>query len=327
MAGAARPRLLVPRGQPPGAYPSRPVDLASRDVLIRGQRRAGPRGRRLGRALRLAGRVLAAGLAVAVCGITGAVALHGLETAPAFAVARVEVLGARRLSEAAVLAAARVEPGVNLFRVDPEAIQDRVEALPGVRGVRVIRRLPNRLSLVLEEREPYALVNAAEAGGLVWVDALGRLVGSERRPGPPALPILSGVEPPPADSDVPVPDRLRSGLALLRTIQRAGPRVTERISEVDLGPAEGPVLYTTDGMAVQLGPRAWDERLARLDGVLGELEGRGERVEWVDLRFRDQVVLWPRPAAPPGLRAGGAAGGGRPAAGVARSGGDTRERR
>jgi cell division protein FtsQ len=241
---------------------------------------------------------VAAGLAVAALGVTGSAALHALRTASVFAVARVDVEGTRRVPEATVLEAAGLAPGTNLFTVDPEAVQDRLEALPGVRSARVLRRLPNRVSLVIEEREPYAVVNAAEAGELVWVDAEGQRVGSERRPGAFPLPILSGVEPPPADPDQPLPDRLHSGLALLRAIQRTGPRVVARISEADLGPADGPVLYTTDGVVVYLGPHEWEERLARLDGLVDELESRGERVELIDLRFRDQIVLRPRAVKP-----------------------------
>ena len=56
----------------------------------------------------------------------------------------------------------------------------------------------------------------------------------------------------------------------------------------------GPMLYLVDGIEVRLGPDAWSDRLARLDGVLAELDASGERVASIDLRFRDQVVLAPR---------------------------------
>jgi len=63
---------------------------------------------------------------------------------------------------------------------------------------------------------------------------------------------------------------------------------------VDLAHPHGPVLYLVDGIEVRLGSDAWGDRLARLDGVLGDLDARGERVASIDLRFRDQVVLTPR---------------------------------
>jgi cell division septal protein FtsQ len=53
--------------------------------------------------------------------------------------------------------------------------------------------------------------------------------------------------------------------------------------------AEGPVLYTVDGVEVRLGSEEWEERLARLEGVLAQVATQD--VQGVDLRFRDQVVL------------------------------------
>ncbi|MGH7265119.1 MAG: cell division protein FtsQ/DivIB, partial [Candidatus Rokuibacteriota bacterium] len=94
----------------------------------------------------------------------------------------------------------------------------------------------------------------------------------------------------------PVGDRLRAGLAILRAIQRAGGRLGGRISEIDLAGAGGPVLYTLDGVEVRLPREGWDEQLARFDGVLGELEDRGEHAGLVDLRYRDLVVIRPRDA-------------------------------
>jgi len=54
---------------------------------------------------------------------------------------------------------------------------------------------------------------------------------------------------------------------------------------------DGPVLYTVDGIEVRLGNDGWDDRLARLEGVLGQVGLSEWRVGVVDLRFRDQVVL------------------------------------
>jgi len=51
------------------------------------------------------------------------------------------------------------------------------------------------------------------------------------------------------------------------------------------------VLYTVDGVEVRLGADNWDGRLARLEGVLGQLAAAPEPVTSIDLRFRDQVVL------------------------------------
>jgi cell division protein FtsQ len=272
--------------------PARPADVASRRGLIANQRR---RARRARRSLRLLGRAVAVGCTAAGLVVAAVVARDWVRHTPLLAVRAVEVEGVRRLDGDAVRAAAAIRPGVNLLEVDVAAAEARVRALPGVRQAHVVRHAPSRVTVLVEEREPYALVNA---GGLFWVDAEGHLVGATSRPGAPPLAILTGVAAPRPGAAGPPPERLRDGLRLLRVLERGPQRLAGRISEIDLAGPDGPVLYLVDGVEVRLGSEGWADRLARLDGVLAELDGRGERVASVDLRFRDLVVLTPRPPDP-----------------------------
>ena len=80
----------------------------------------------------------------------------------------------------------------------------------------VVRHLPGRVTILVEEREPYALVNA---GGLHWVDADGYLVTADARPGAIGLPILTGIGAPAAGAGRAVRG-LRAGLAVLHVLQR-----------------------------------------------------------------------------------------------------------
>lgn len=296
--------LLVPR-----ARPGRTADVATRAPLIGNQRHPARRIRRARRSLRAVGRVLEPGLVVAAILIIALVAAHWLRTTRLLGVTVVDVTGTRRLGENDVRAAARIEPGTNILALSVGDVEDRVRALQGVRAARVVRDLPSRVTITLEEREAYALMNRRGGDRLFWIDAEGHLVGPEQRPGAPSLPILTGVEGATPRMDHLMPDGLRTGLAFLRAVQRTGGRVARRISEIDVAGTDGPVLYLVDGAEVRIGTASWDERLARLDGVLADLETRGERATSVDLRFRDLVVLKPHKGAPtsPQSRAGGPA--------------------
>ena len=255
-------------------------------------------------------RALVLGLTLMGLGVAAFVAWDWVRRTPLLATRLVEITGARRLDEATVRAAAAIEPGTNLFAVDVAAAEARVAGLAGVRRAHIVRHLPGRVTVLLEEREPYALVNA---GGLHWVDAEGYLVATDARPGATGLPILTGIGAPAPGTTAPS-EGLRAGLALLHVLERTSGRLAARVSELDLSHPHGPVLYLVDGIEVRLGSDAWSDRLARLDGVLGELDARGERVASIDLRFRDQVVLTPRAPAPPAgsARAPAAAGRRRP---------------
>lgn len=94
------------------------------------------------------------------------------------AVDRVDVSGTGRLSAAAVTAAAGIEPGTPLARVDTGTVEDRVAALAPVADVAVRRTWPGTLTVEVTERTPVAGVLAG--GAVTLVDADGVPFAQER---------------------------------------------------------------------------------------------------------------------------------------------------
>jgi cell division protein FtsQ len=220
---------------------------------------------------------------------SGALGASWLLRSPRFAVASVDVTGQSRMTRAEIEAAAEITPGVNLFTLDTGAIVARLEALPLIRHAEVIKSLPNRVTLSVEERRPFTLVHA---GKLHWIDEGGMDLGPESRAVMLAAPVLSGLS---ADdlgrSESDPSERAALGISLLRLLRRFDTPLLRQISEIDMSRVEGPVLYTVDGVEVRLGQDDWEARIGRLQGVLAQLGASGETVTSIDLRFRDQVVL------------------------------------
>jgi cell division protein FtsQ len=266
-------------------------DIAARGRLIAGQRVGLQRfRRRLARRVRLTATVLAIGLLAGAAWEGIALGAAWAVRSPRFAVTAVEVVGQSRLTRDEILAAADIAPGANLLMLDPGVVAARLEALPLIRRADVIRSLPNRVTMVVEERRPLTLVNA---GRLHWIDEEGVDLGVEPRAVALGLPVLSGL----GLDDLgtrrrrSASERMRVGLALLRLLLRARTPLLAQISEIDLHRAEGPVLYTQEGIEVRIGKDDWEARLGRLHGVLAQLGAAGETPISIDLRFRDQVVL------------------------------------
>lgn len=274
---------MCPRGGVPPL-----ADLGDRPAPVlrqrprRVRRRRGVSGRRRG--------LLLVGVCGLVLGLQAAGAVWLLST-PRFAVRRVEVRGASRVSVDRILAAAGIVPGMNLWRIDPLAVAARVEGLPGIRRAELIRELPDRVTLRVEERRPFTLVGGSR---LHWLDEEGHWLG-EAAPGtsPPA-PVITGLseEEMAGMRGAPSP-RARAAIALLRLMLRRSSALIQEISEIDMSRRDGPVLYTVDGIEVRLGGEEWEQRLARLEGVLSQVVRPGTDVATIDLRFRDQVVLTP----------------------------------
>jgi len=265
------------------------TDLGERSVFITGQRvgrvRRRRRGRGVARGLRPAG-FLALGVLVLAAPVAG---VRWLLTSPRFAVTSVEVQGVARVAADQVRAAAAIAPGVNLWRIDPATVTARVEAVPAIRRAEVIRRFPNRVTILVEERRPFTLIHG---GRLHWLDEEGRVLGAARAAVAPLMPLISGL----SDAELvtmrshPAPRALEA-IALIRALLRSGSALTTEISEIDMSRGDGPVLYTVDGVEVRLGTEEWEERLTRLEGVLAQIARDREAVRAIDLRFRDQVVL------------------------------------
>ena len=262
------------------------ADMGERSAFVAGQRVGRTRHRRPRRRARLR-RLLGAVLATIVITAAGGAGLHWLLTTQRFAVATIEVRGISRVGPDQILAVAAIQHGTNIFKLDTMGVIDRVESLPEVRRADVVRELPNRVVISVEERRPFTLVHG---GRLHWMDEEGRLLGASPEAVAPPMPVISGLSADELASMRTAPGpKARAAIGVIRALLRSGNGLTAEISEIDMSRREGPVLYTVDGVEVRLGSEDWDERLARLEGVLAQIATQDVRT--VDLRFRDQVVF------------------------------------
>lgn len=256
-----------------------------------GLRRPPARGHRLPRRLGIARLLRRVAITLLVLAAPAALGAAGwwLFTSPRFAVQSIEVRGAQHVTAERILEAAGIAPGRSLFLVDPRRIARAVEALPEVERAEIIRELPNRVTVVVEERKPFTLVHA---GRLHWIDESGRVLGRETQAVTPPAPVISGLSEAELGSLGAAPNgKARDAIRLIRALLRSGSALGAEISEIDMGSTDGPVLYTVGGVEVRLGGEDWDARLARLEGVLAQKAARDGAIRTVDLRFRDQVVL------------------------------------
>ncbi len=281
-----RAAVLSPRGTPVEL-----PDLASRGRLIAGQRVNSLRlRRRVARRARFVVGGLAALVVIAATVHGTALGAAWLARSPRFAVSSIEVTGQSRLTRDDVVAAAGISPGANLFALDPREIVARLEALPVIRHAEVVRNFPDRVTVIVEERRPFTVVHADR---LHWIDEEGVSLGVEPRAVALHTPVLSGLQARDlgANGRGGASERARTGLVLLHLLLRSKSSLFGQISEIDMSRAEGPVLYTVDGIEVRLGKDDWEARIGRLQGVLAQLRAARETAASIDLRFRDQVVL------------------------------------
>lgn len=215
--------------------------------------------------------------------------------------ADVAVVGSRFVSREEVLNALGVPlggkpgAGINLFRLSLEAKRKQVESIPWIRSASVTRVFPHRLLVHVVERAPVAYVNMA--GRVTLVDGDG-MVLEKPESASFDFPVITGLDA--ARS----PDESRARLALyqefMRDLGEEIPRSGWLVSEVDLADPEDLRALLVQGretLQVHFGHKDFLARFRSFLVLLPEMRQSKAKLDSVDLRYRNQIVVNPRSSA------------------------------
>jgi cell division protein FtsQ len=198
-----------------------------------------------------------------------------------FTLDHVEVRGARNAEAEQVAATLAVEPGALIFDFDLAAAKERVETLSWVEDAVVLRLLPDRVVILVDERQPLALWGSPE--GVVVLDAEGEAVQGADPISFDGLPRLDGAAAPHAAGELSAALARRPALAgRVDSFERVGGR------RWDLRLEGGLLVRLPEG-----GVEAALDELESLEALGGVLE---LPLSVLDLRGEDVVM---RPPAPP----------------------------
>lgn len=189
-----------------------------------------------------------------------------------FRVRRVEMQGLQYLDAAKVIAAARLSPTASVFD-DPDAITQRVRALPGVKDAQVGRRLPGTLRIRLEEAEPVALTPKGDR--LAMVDAQGAVLPFDPLASAPSLPVLIG-----------------GGALVAGALARTRDYDPGLYARIDAAWRVGPdVVFEVAGRWLWFDPQLTAEDIRAVTAVEQALARQGRPYAELDGRFAGQVVV------------------------------------
>jgi cell division protein FtsQ len=201
-----------------------------------------------------------------------------LVCSPLFEIDKVTVEGNHLLTETEVRAASGIVPGSNIFRVQLGEAQARLEALPLVRRAQLERRFPAEVVIIVEERQPVALLSIA---GEFWeVDVEGVPV-RPKAPGWSDLPVITGVRFDDPDLN-----------HVLETVVKLPAPVVMELSEIHYTPDRRFMLYTFEGIEVRLGQaERLDRKCALLLEILSVVRQEGRMVAYIDLSEPEKAVV------------------------------------
>ena len=247
-------------------------------------------------ALKSAGLVLVGLTVLCAVSLGLVVSYQALLVSPFFALKNLSVSGQERLGREEVLRLAGIAPGMNLLKVNPKAVIQRLESSPWVEKAQLRRVLPDELRIHVQERRPWALLNS---DGLWYLDRLGRPIKRIEAGEEFNLPVVSGLTQESAQTAQGRQD-LSEAMEILSRLSRPGaPLILDQVSEIRYQLGSGAtVLPVSPGPKVILGRGRMGLKMEHWQKVLADLRGKGmvSQVEYIDLRLGDKAFV--------GLKAG-----------------------
>lgn len=195
-----------------------------------------------------------------------------------FAVSDVTVEGRRYTDKTALYIALGVRAGGPVFAFDPQEAHDNVMKLPWTKNVTILRSLPNKIVVKLEEREPIARWQNQDK--TIVIDSDGLELTEARAEEFTNLPLVVGNAAP--EQTKPLLQLLRDHPVVARVL-KAAVRVGERRWNFYLHP----------NLLIRLPEREPEKALTKLTQLIQEQKILDRNVVAVDLRFPDRMVIEP----------------------------------
>jgi cell division protein FtsQ len=207
-----------------------------------------------------------------------------------FDIQSVGVAGNDTLAASDVIAASGIQTQMSVFAVNAMRIRERLRRDPRIAGASVHVLFPDRVLLAVQERPPVAALRVP--GGYVLLSADGVALAPAGSARGLAVLVLDRVDAAAVRPGAPLPSpdaRLGAGLAA-----SLPPALRPDVEALRVDRAGEVILYTRDGVAVKAGGGdAVQDRIARAGDVLAAVRARGMRVEYIDLRFPDSIIVKP----------------------------------
>jgi cell division protein FtsQ len=205
----------------------------------------------------------------------------------------IQVSGNRNVSRSQIMDVMASDLNRNVFFVPLEMRKKQLEQIPWVQSATVMRLLPDRLHIVVNERTPVAFVEVnshielIDADGVVMDLPAGQMAKY-------SFPVVVGM----SDTE-PVSTRaarMKIYAQLMKELDAGGGHYSRDLSDVDLSDPDDVKATVTDpngAVLVHLGSSSYLERFKVYVAHVQEWRAQFQKLESVDLRYEHQVIVNP----------------------------------
>ena len=215
-----------------------------------------------------------------------------LKESNTFHVRKIEISGNELLSEQEILQLGGLGLHESIWKLDLGKVTEGISTNPFIANVEVKRKLPDKLRIEVQEKQPVALLNFK--GKFLCVDQEGLVLPSKPNKHYD-LPVLSGN----FDSRVEIGNRaeekgVKQGLFFINQIREDRPGLYSQISELVVGKPMGLILYTKErGVPVWVGKEGYKRKIRYLEAILKRVKNEKilSQIKYIDLRFRGRIFV------------------------------------
>ncbi len=223
-------------------------------------------------------------------GYWGVKAYRYITRLPYFEVSTIRIKGNWVLDKSQIRMLANLSYQQNIFDIDTESSKKALEAHPYIKQAHISKRLPDTIQIITEERTRFAML-MLNSGGRFVVDEEGIVLEELSGGRLPNLPIISG-----ASEGLLKPGNrcrtkaVKNGLQILKQLGES--RFLGDVSEVNVNNSSSPLFYTLkEGIEVRLGEGEIGQKITQMKIVWRNLNARIKEVDFLDLRYKDMVVV------------------------------------
>jgi len=210
-----------------------------------------------------------------------------MRTSSRFEITRVGVRGNSRLEPEPIVEYLDIQPQTNIFQIQLGEIQDRLETLQWVKTAKVFRNFPNKISIDLTERIPFALLKLDK---LHLVDRDGVVLEALASGSVITLPIITGnfVEHIDVDGENP---KLRQALHAIHELMNASPPLFKNVRKIRIQSLENATFISSDPSRpeIRVSLADYSQSVQRLQELYPTLNL--ENLVSIDLRFDRRIIV------------------------------------
>ena len=271
------------------------LDVNEESPFLRGQKRVSARRNSIPK--KTANRLLWATIATAVLcviALTAAALYQYGERSWRFRIDssdNIEVSGNENVSKGQIMEVMGADIGRNIFFVPLSQQKVQLEQIPWVESASVMRFVPNRLKIEIHERTPVAFSRVGPR--IFLIDAGGTLMELPQKH-KYSFPVILGMNPgEPLSTRLP---RMRAYNELVRDLDFGGAHYSQDLSEVDVSDLDNIKVRVNDpagDVLVELGASDYLKRYRTYVSHVQEWRQQFQKLESVNLRYDNQVIVNP----------------------------------